>query len=762
MKRVIILTFGVFIGHASIDAQTIQGTVTGSDREPVDFATVVLQTTDSVYVNSTITDSEGKFLLSVKSPDYRLIVQHLLYETYEKNYSDEYELTIEMVEKENRLDEIVVKGERPFVRLVDGKMTYDMPVLLSGKVVSNAYESILQLPGVREQDGVLALAGANSVTVIINGRAMTMPQENLVAALKTYPADILQSAEIMYSAPPQYHIRGAAINLVLKGDTADGKLQGQLNTDYTQKHYANQTSGISILLPTPKMNVDLIYAFNSNRSISRIDLYSNHLYDGAVHPIEQFNRGDRKSNEHHVRLGLDYNPADNSNLNITYTSQITTGIDNNESSNGTFSHSNTHKGNIAPVQMHNILAEYTLGFGLKTGIEHTSYRNQADQHFRETSVGKEDEFRSESAQNIGRYRFFADQSHALASEWTLNYGGQYMYATDKSSQFYRSLTGKDMSVLDVNSTLKEYTANAYMGFEKSFGQRLSATASLMGEYYKIGDFDEWTLFPALEMSYFVSPSQIMQLSFSSDKVYPAYWEMHGATSYLNGYAELHGNPQLKPFKDYEAQFNYMLKSKYILTVFYNYRDGYSVQLPYQATDRLVLIYKTTNFDYKQTVGANLILPFNIGKTVNSRLTLAGFYDKVKSAHFHDSSFTNDHVVFYAQSDNTVNISSRPNIKMEVSGAYISKNIQGPAELTALWYVNAGLKWTFYHDMAELRLKGSDLFNSSTPDMIMKYNSQNLRMNMIPDSRAVSLSFTFKLGGYDKKHKEIDASRFGTR
>ncbi|MDR1554128.1 MAG: hypothetical protein LBS69_11840, partial [Prevotellaceae bacterium] len=38
------------------------------------------------------------------------------------------------------------------------------------------------------------------------------------AALKMYPAEMIQSAEIMYSAPPQYHVRGAAINLVLKGD----------------------------------------------------------------------------------------------------------------------------------------------------------------------------------------------------------------------------------------------------------------------------------------------------------------------------------------------------------------------------------------------------------------------------------------------------------------------------------------------------------------------------------------------------------------
>jgi hypothetical protein len=316
--------------------------------------------------------------------------------------------------------------------------------------------------------------------------------------------------------------------------------------------------------------------------------------------------------------------------------------------------------------------------------------------------------------------------------------------------------------LDVNSLLKEYTASAYLGFEKDFGQKLSISASLTGEYYKIGDFIERTFFPALEMRYFISPTQIMLLSFSSDKAYPAYWEMHGAISYLNGYSEVHGNPLLKPFKDYSMQLNYILKSKYILTAFYNYEDRYFVQLPYQATDRLILIYKTTNFDYKQSAGLSLIISFNIGKAVDSRLTMIGIYDKVKSSHYHDISFAKDKFVFYAKSDNTVNISSKPNIKFEISGTYATKNIQGPAELTALWNLDAGMKWTFLHDMAEVRLKGTDLFNSWTPDMILKYNTQNLRMNMIADSRAVSLSFTFKLGGYDKTHTNIDASRFGTQ
>ncbi|MDR0430903.1 MAG: carboxypeptidase-like regulatory domain-containing protein, partial [Tannerellaceae bacterium] len=306
MNKVFICIITLVSGFSIADAQTVQGKVVGKNQEPVEYATIVLQTPDSVYVNSTYTDSEGKFTLSAEMPAFRLIVQHVQYEMYEKYYSDEYEFIIELTEKENTLGEIIVKGERPVVKLVDGKITYDMPLLLSGKAVSNAYESMLQLPGVREQNGSLVLAGASSVTVIINGQVTSMPYENLMAALKMYPADRIQSAEIMYSAPPQYHIRGAAINLVLKGENSGGGLQGQINTAYTQKQYANYTTGVSLTLPANKWTADLNYAYDRSQSKSGVDMYSNHLYNGIVSNIEQFNRGNRKSNDHHIRLGVDY------------------------------------------------------------------------------------------------------------------------------------------------------------------------------------------------------------------------------------------------------------------------------------------------------------------------------------------------------------------------------------------------------------------------------------------------------------------------
>ncbi|MBR8726577.1 outer membrane beta-barrel family protein [Bacteroides pyogenes] len=762
MERIILLVTFVF-ALCKVEAQTINGKIVNGKGSPIENATVVMQSVDSLYINSACSDSLGQFsILSSNLDSYRLIVQHLLYETYEKQYANQRDIIIQLNEKENSLEEVVIKGERPIVKLVEGRITYDMPLLLQGKIVSNTYESLLQLPGVREQEGNLILAGATRVTILINGQMTSMPQANLIAALKMMPYDQVQSAEIMYSTPPQYHIRGAAINIILKGgDSASEGLQGQFNTSYTQKHYSNYDAGTSLLLSKSKLTLDLNYSYNLNHTKNGVDIYSNHLYDGIVHQIEQFNRGNRKENEHDIRVGMNYKLTSKDNINIIYTSQIRHGLDNNEFSTGTFSQSNTHKGEDSPIQMHNLLLNYASGSGLKTGLEYTYYKDRTSQHFIESIESKESDFVANSLQKINKYRVFVDQSHSIGT-WTLNYGAQYIYAEDHSSQQYHSLMGTDMSSSNMDSKLKEYTGNAYVGFEKTFGDKLSLLASIMGEYYKFAGFDEWTVFPAIEGTYSISPSHMMQFSLSSDKVYPGYWELHGGTSYLNGYAELQGNPNLKPYRVYSGQLSYILKSKYILTAFYNYMDDYSDQLPYQSSERLSLIYQSLNFDYRQVVGLNLMVPFNIGRVLNSRLTLNGFYDKIKSSRFHDVSFNKDNFVFYSRLNNTFNISSKPNIKMEIAGSYITKNIQGPAELSKLWNVEAGVKWSFWNDMGELRLKGTDLFNKWTPDMTMKYSTQNLKMNIIPDSRAVSLSLTLRLGDYKMHDKNVDTSRFGTK
>ena len=761
MKFIISAILSLCINN--VYAQKITGVITDRDNNPIEFATIVLQTTDSVFLNSAYTDSVGRFSIKTDTLPVIITIQHLMYETYQKKCNTKAIGSIQMNEKSQMLSEVSIIGEYPLVRVIDGKMTYNMSQLLTDKMATSIYDAILKLPGIHIQKGTFQLIGANNVTILINGKKTNMDENQLNNLLKNMPKERIREAEVMYSAPPQYHVRGAVINLVLDNAIYDTQqLQGQINTLYNQGYYKNFQGGVTILYNTPETLTDFLYSFGYNQVRTGQEIISQHIFNDQVSDINQSDRGYSVKPIHTIRLGNDWLINDKDKITLAYTAEIQPWMRSFNSSNGTYSDSENKKNTDKPVQMHNIALNYTSGFGFNTGIDFTSYKNHTTQHYRERMEGKEDFFDARSKQDIRRLSFYADQSHSLGKGWTLNYGTKFSFASDKSSQIYHSSVSHNWSDYDSDSQLNEYTYDLYAGFSKRFANNLSLNASLTGEYYKHKKIDYRSLFPMMEITYTANPVSVFQLSVSSDKVYPSYWEMQNTTSYLNGYTEIQGNTDLRPAKNYSFQLNYIWKSKYIFTLFANYTDDFFCQIPYQSSDRLMLIYKTLNFNYSAKLGFNMMIPFRISRIFESRFILNGYYDKMKSDHYYDLSFTKNNLAIYTNLDNTFTISSKPNIKAELSGSYISRNIQGPMTINAMYRIDTGIKWTFNRNKAELSLKVNDIFNSWAPkELNLQYQTQNLRMKEVVDSRRISLSFTYRFGDFKPKaHKEVDQSRFG--
>lgn len=761
MKFIISAILSLCINN--VYAQKITGVITDRDNNPIEFATIVLQTTDSVFLNSAYTDSVGRFSIKTDTLPVIITIQHLMYETYQKKCNTKAIGSIQMNEKSQMLSEVSIIGEYPLVRVIDGKMTYNMSQLLTDKMATSIYDAILKLPGIHIQKGTFQLIGANNVTILINGKKTNMDENQLNNLLKNMPKERIREAEVMYSAPPQYHVRGAVINLVLDNAIYDTQqLQGQINTLYNQGYYKNFQGGVTILYNTPKTLTDFLYSFGYNQVRTGQEIISQHIFNDQVSDINQSDRGYSVKPIHTIRLWNDWLINDKDKITLAYTAEIQPWMRSFNSSNGTYSDSENKKNTDKPVQMHNIALNYTSGFGFSTGIDFTSYKNHTTQHYRERMEGKEDFFDARSKQDIRRLSFYADQSHSLGKGWTLNYGTKFSFASDKSSQIYHSSVSHNWSDYDSDSQLNEYTYDLYAGFSKRFANNLSLNASLTGEYYKHKKIDYRSLFPMMEITYTANPVSVFQLSVSSDKVYPSYWEMQNTTSYLNGYTEIQGNTDLRPAKNYSFQLNYIWKSKYIFTLFANYTDDFFCQIPYQSSDRLMLIYKTLNFNYSAKLGFNMMIPFRISRIFESRFILNGYYDKMKSDHYYDLSFTKNNLAIYTNLDNTFTISSKPNIKAELSGSYISRNIQGPMTINAMYRIDTGIKWTFNRNKAELSLKVNDIFNSWAPkELNLQYQTQNLRMKEVVDSRRISLSFTYRFGDFKPKaHKEVDQSRFG--
>lgn len=99
----------------------------------------------------------------------------------------------------HNIPEVMVKGSRPIVKGERGMLSYNMPLLMKQLPADNAYEALTRIPGVSDATGSISFSG-NEVTLIINGQATTLTQEQLTERLKAMPAAQLAKAEVMLSA----------------------------------------------------------------------------------------------------------------------------------------------------------------------------------------------------------------------------------------------------------------------------------------------------------------------------------------------------------------------------------------------------------------------------------------------------------------------------------------------------------------------------------------------------------------------------------
>lgn len=655
------------------------------------------------------------------------------------------------------LPEILVVGERPLVKSEEGKLIYDLPRLVDNTGIDNIYDAIKELPGVIEQNESLTLAGGG-VHLVLNGKVSSLSKEQLTTLLKSTPVSMVEKAEMMYASSARYGVRGPMINIVLKKDRqAKPRLQGEIYSLWQQKHYEQLTERASILFSSEKVSSDLLYSYTNGRSLFSMEKEALHTVNNITYPIEMEEEVRVKGDNHNLRWGIDYSLNNDYQLSAVYTMQIA----DNTSKDKKWGTENSFNRKEAESNLHNISLDFHAGFGLDAGVEFTFYESGGRQNLNSSLNNIDVNVRYDDTQRINKWKFYFNQEHTLSQGWKINYGAHYTTALDNSHQY---LFDNNTGSFDPDNSMKvrrnEYSLNGFAGFAKSFNSKLSMDFSLAAELYHTSIWNEWMIYPTLNMTYMLSPSRIWQFSFYSDKSYPAFWEMRNAVSYMGVYTESQGNPELKPSQTYQPSLSYIHKGKYVFTAFFGHTKDYFVQTLYQKPDELLEVYKTVNFDYIQQAGLQATIPFKIKNWLSSRFTLTGLYSRQKDSHFWDTSFDRDNLAIVGTMNNNITFSSKPDLKMNISAFYQSGAIQGIYDLNPSFNLDASLIWTFAKEKAQLVLKGLDVFNTSRIDPVIRFEQQNVTNRFTTNNRGIELSFRYKFGNYQEKQREdVDKSRF---
>lgn len=659
------------------------------------------------------------------------------------------------------LPEVLVKGSRPIIKTERGMLSYNMPLLLKMQPADNAYEALTRIPGVSDATGSISFLG-NKVTLIVNGQATTLTQEQLVERLKTMPAAQLAKAEVMLAAPARYHVRGMAINIITKDHAGSNQLSGQVIGGLQQSKYAEEFGDFYLSMQSGKFGLDAQYKFVDGNSYGESSRIANHPLGNNRIPYNDETRNKVFGITHDYRLGMNYAFSKNHRLDIAYTGNWKKSCSNNKTTGSSVSkmHHDSH------IYLHNVDVNYALPFGLTVSGSYTNYRTPQQEVLDGTMCtdesGTETERRqtSGSKQTINKWNFTADQTHSLANSWALSYGVNGQFASNKSYQNTINKEGNIIPEATSSVDINERIWNLYAGVSKQISKDISLEASIAAEQYHSPTWDKWRIYPTFNGLWNISNDHLLNLSFSSNSEFPSYWSTMSSVLYSSTYTEIHGNPNLKPSSYYNVNLMWQIKKRYTLTAFANLNPNYFVQLPYQTSDRMAVIMKESNFDYNNSFGLQASAIFNAGKWLSGNVFAVGTYSHEKSSNFFDLPFDRQKISVILGGTASFKLCRTQDLRLTLNPFFQSKAIQGVYDISPFFKMDAKLQWTSRDEKWGIHVNSNNLFNNQFDTRSIQ-NNQDYRMKVNNNWTSVTFGVIYKFGGFKKKQvKAVDTSRMG--
>ena len=738
------------------ETSKVKGRVLDEKNKPMAFANVtLLSVADSSYINGGVCNDNGDIVIPCSQKEVLAKISFVGYKTqfcrcYNGNLG-----TIRMKEDNIKLRNVKVKGVLPIVSTENGKITYNMPMLLEQMPADNAYDALSKIPGLYDNNGSICYGGQEA-TLIINGKPTTLSMQQIVEKLKNMPAMQLQKAEIMMSAPSRYHVRGLAINVVTKDFTNTNQVSAQLEGIGEYSKYWAGKAKANVLINSGKLTLSANYSLRKGSEYvkNEYDAYHNILNEN-IH----YNEVSEKRNDllqHRYSLGMDYAISEDSKLSVNYNGEWESNDDRSVSVGSCASVLDTK----LHYYIHNAEINYSLPFGLGLSLSYLGYQNPRSQQLDGESFKTHTDLITDSKQNINKWLFSADLVHELKNDWELSYGLIMQFTDNRSYQTTTDLNGTPLPDATSEVDYLERIYSPYVGISKQFGKKLSLDASITVENYNSLKWNEWRIYPSFNAMWNINKENMLNFSFNSNAKYPSYWSTMSSIYYMSSYSEIWGNPELKYASIYKFNLMWRYKQRYSVSLFADIKIDNAMQLSYQPADRVAVIFKSINFNYRDMLGVMASAHLISGKRFSGSVSATGYYLMDKADNFFDLQIDRKKMSFILSGNASWLISERPNLRFNITPFFMNDFIQGLYDADNKLSLDASLRWTSDNGRWVVSLDGDNITNSCF-SLRSRLANQNFTMRMWQEYQTYSLNVIYKIGNYKaRKNKGIDTSRMG--
>lgn len=797
MRKAWNLTVVLLMAAMAGQAQTgrIIGRVEDPSQKPLEAITAsLLRAKDSGLVKVELTDKTGSFTFNeVRSGSYLVM---LTGSGYPKSYSKTVTNSIEKTEHDlgqmvlapqpKEMKEISVVAKKPFIEQKIDKMVVNVDAAVTN-AGTNVLEVLEKSPGITvDGDGKISLKGKQQVMIMIDGKPTYLGQAELTNLLKTMPSSSIEQIEIMTNPSAKYDAAGNSgiINLRTKKNKQYG-FNGSVNANYTQGKYWRTNDNFNLNYRNGKLNVFANGGYSKWNSFQTLDIkrtFSDPNVPKQINAIFEQQMVSRSLEDNfNMKLGADYYLTRKTTIGL-----VSTGLINPEKN---WSNNKSYLMDAQGVTDSVVLAESSTTNKWKNGTLNLNFRHQFDSAGREitadldyasyssggnqvfvtstltpdmATILDDQQLRGYLPVHIDIYAAKADYVQN-AFKGKLETGVKSSFVTTKNAANYYNVKDQGESVDYGKTNMFDYEENihaAYLNYSRQF-KKLGVQAGLRYEYTQMqGDqygnpqrqdssFSRGygNLFPTVFISYKAGKNHQWGLNMGRRIDRPGYQDLNPFLFFIDPYTYQVGNPFLKPQFTNNIEVSHTFKGFLTTTLNYSKTKDFQTEtfeqekLP-NGEDSYATIVRKGNIGKRDNAGIAVSLQVPVKKWWTAIIYSNFSYSKFEGP-------VNGEMVDVDATTLLMNVNNQFKFNKgwsaELSGFYRSRGAEGQIIIDPMGQVAAGVAKQVLKGKGTLKLNVRDIFYTQVVTGNMNFQNTAVEFRNARDSRAGTLSFTYRFG-----------------
>jgi hypothetical protein len=780
----------IFLVFISTTAQNdLTGTVSNNKMELIAYSNVVLfKMPDSVFYKASYTDVEGQFKIpDCSNGNYTLQISSVGYVPLSRKLTLNQTTdlgTIILNENTEELDAILIRASKPTIDKRADRLVFNVEnTVLS---IGNTQNLLKKTPGVFEMEGTYMVQNSPAV-IYINNKRVYLTSDELSALLRGYSADNIKSVEVITNPPASYDAEGVAVININTSKGISLGYKGNVSGQWTQGTFAKYQLGSSHFYKNNWLHVYSSYNYNPRRDLklddARIGFFNP---DGSrserwFTKLEKVDRSaahnfntivDMTVNERNS-LSFSGNFSTNQNNDVTYQNEtlvLQEGATMFTGFNANSQFENNRTNGFANAQWQHVLNEEGASLTLQGNYIFTDsdqLQNLSTRFFDadQTTTGT-NSFLTDTFQEIDIYTAKLDFITTIGS-YDFSSGLKFSNVSSTSSQnFFDTNSGSTLN--PSLSDLFLYEENifaAYAQIDRSWekwslaaGLRLEQT-DVEGDSQSLGQVNTQEyleLFPNLALTHQLNENNSYTLSYKRTIDRPRYTDLNPFKTFLNDFNFNTGNPNLQPSFNNKFTLSWNHQNTWFIDTYFLYTKDLLSDVPFQNNTNNTLNIQSINLNYELQYSIDLATYQYINKSWYTGVSASLFYmeNETKAIQSGNADVVSSTTGFYLNSFNRFNMSEDRTLSMDVDVSYLSSILFGTYEWGGSFVTNVSFNKSIWKRRAQLTLAFNDIFSTQNQRMDTRYLNQDNNYLALPETRTVTLGFTYNFGNFRLENNEI--------